>query len=160
MAVGLSLGVMIAAAASSAVAQEAAPCQSEGIIQVTASGTSNVVGQGGVTIVGDNEFSGGYTTGTYTGFRLTGAQDATIDAATGEADLVGTRTASDPAGSGWFTLRFEGTVSLATGIGSAHFSVVDASAAYDGLIGREGTVDAVQIASGPTTFEIVDRGLC
>jgi hypothetical protein len=160
-----SLATIVAAVALGGLArtsraQETAPCQSEGIIQVTAPGTSNTPGDGTISIVDDNEFSGGYITGPYVGFRITGSQDATIDGATGTADLTGTRTATDPAGTGWFTLRFEGEVSLATGSGSAEFIVVDASPAYDGLIGSTGSVEATQIASGPTTFSITDFGLC
>ena len=156
----IMMAVVLAAGITRPAAGLAAPCESVGIIQVIGPGTSNTPANGTITIVDDNAFSGGYIEGTYTGFRITGTQDATINALTATADLTGTLTASDPTGSGWFTLRFEGQLDLASGVGAAAFTVVEGSTAYEGLIGTTGTVEAVQIASGPTTFQITDIGLC
>ena len=153
--VAVQLATALTLVAGTATAAPPATCTSGVTVFTTSTGDVSVTGN--VTHFRNSGLAASYTSGFLSGYTATGSQNIERNDATERAVLEGQYVASGPAGT--LTFQFTGSVDLATGAASGHFTVIDGSGAFSGFHWT-GDVSAQLVSLTPPTFIGTNSGPC
>ena len=113
---------------------------------------------GAFTMTTGGGLLGEYTgDGRFAGYSIDGTQDASVNTATGMAQVRGAVTATSPDGGSSFDVLYTGRVDFGAGMATGYFTASGGTGKNAGYT-ASGTIEGMVV--GPATLDGADIGLC